>query len=130
MNFDELKERYKKVKEDYAILFCKRMGLDYEDSYFTGNVFSVADYFVDFTTIVFAVDNMISETTFFEWYDYNLFLGEAELGDISLEQYCNGRMKYSVEDINKLREAKNQVIDAKRHFETLLLQTKNKYENN
>lgn len=121
----DLQKKYEEVKVGYAKLFCENMELDYEDSYFEGTVFCVADYFIDMKTIVWATDNGICEKKFFDWYDYTLFLAENDLGEVSLEKYCNNDKPYTEEEVKKLREAKNKLLEAQRAFEILLFKTKN-----
>lgn len=121
----ELQIKHEEVKNGYAKLFCKKMELDYDDSYFEGTVFCVADYYIDIRAIIWALNNEICEKKFFDWYDYNLFLGENELGNVSLEMYCRNEKPYTEDEVKKLRESKNNLVDAQRHFDLLLLQIKN-----
>lgn len=122
-----LQQKHEEVKTGYAKLFCEKMELDYSDAYFEGTVFCVGDYFIDMKTIVWAMDNEVCEKKFFDWYDYNLFLGENDLGDVTLERYCKNDKPYTEECVKKLREAKDRLLDAQREFDLLLLKAKNEH---
>ena len=123
---EKLKRKHEEVKNEYAKMFCERMGLDDDFSYFSGNIFCVGDYFIDMRTIVWAINNLVDEEKFFEWYDYNLFIGENELGEITLEDYCNGKRRFSEEDINRIKSAKSRINEATREFEDIIFEITHK----
>ena len=74
INVDTLKNMYKTLKEEYQKRFVDIYGFNMRDSYWTGNVLTVADYFIDFYNVVYAVDNDVCEYDLFNWYDYDLTL--------------------------------------------------------
>lgn len=118
---EDLKTRHESLKDEYAQYFCKQMGLDYNGSYFTENIFCIADYFIDMQTIVYAVNNEIKDTTFFDWYNYNLTLGEENLGDVSLENYVKGNLEYSTDEITRLQNLKDIISESKRKLENYMI---------
>lgn len=122
-----LNKKHEEVKNEYAKIFCEIMGLDDDWAYFSGTIYCVCDYFIDMKTIVWAVNNLVDEETFFNWYDYNLSLGEYKLGEISLEEYCNGKKVFSEEELASLKEAKKKVFESENIFEDLLLEIQKKH---
>ena len=71
------------------------------------------------------MDNEVCEKKFFDWYEYNLFLGENNLGDVTLERYCKNDKPYTEESVKKLRDTKDRLLNAQREFDLLLLKIKN-----
>lgn len=125
---EDLKTRHESLKYEYAQYFCKQMGLDYSDAYFTENIFCIGDYFIDMQTIVYAVNNEIKDTTFFDWYNYNLTLGEENLGDVSLENYVKGNFEYSIDEITRLQNLKDIISESKRNLENYMINLRKKHQ--
>lgn len=125
---EDLKTRHESLKDEYARYFCKQMGLDINDAYFTGNVFCVGDYFIDMQTIVYAVNNEIKDTTFFDWYNYNLTLGEENLGNVSLEAYVKGNLEYNIDEITRLQNLKDIISESKRNLENYMINLRKKHQ--
>lgn len=123
---EKLKIKHEEVRNEYAEMFKERMGLDDDLAYFSGNVYCVCDYYVDIKTIVWAINHLIDEDKFFGWYDYNLFLGENNLGEITLEDYCKGKKKFSDADVDALKAARQRVTEAERNFEDVLYEITHK----
>lgn len=131
-NYDliKLQKKYNDILNEYAKFFCEMIGFDVAGSYFSGTVFCVGDYFIDFKTIKYVVDNQISEDIFFKWYDYNLYLAEIELDTVRIEDFIKGNRKYTNDDLLKLKNAKMKVVLAKKDFENLLENIKKENEKN
>jgi hypothetical protein len=99
-----LKNTFESLKESYKWHICDMYDFNFDDSYWTGNVLSAADYFLGFYDVMYAVDNNVNEKILFDWYDYNLTLGEYEFGNVSLENFCKGIIPYDKVCISKLEE--------------------------
>lgn len=125
---EDLKTRHESLKNEYVQYFCKQMGLDDNGSYFTGNIVCIGDYFIDMQTIVYAVNNEIKDTTFLDWYNYNLTLGEENLGDVSLENYVKGNFEYSIDEITRLQNLKDTISESKRNLEKYMINLRKKHQ--
>ena len=100
----DLKEDLIILKESYKDVFCEIYGFENEDiCYWEGNTLCVGDYFLGFYDVVFAVNEGVSSSTLFNWYDYSLFVYENFMETVSLEDYMAGRLPYKAEDVDKLR---------------------------
>lgn len=124
-NMTVLKNMFETVKDEYQKRFTNKFGFDIRDSYWTGHVLAVADYFFDFYDIMYAVNNKVHEKELFSWYDYNLTIGEYCLGDISLESYIKGVRPYKDADINELRKLQSEFNKAKSSLDDLLYKLRN-----
>lgn len=122
-----LKIDFERIKQTYRSLFCAIYKLDYDSSFWTGYVLSVGDYFLDFYDIIYAVNNKIDESVLYSWYDYDLTLGENNLGHITLEQYSTDNLPYTIDDIKRLQDLQQKKCEVERDIETLVF--KLQYEN-
>lgn len=120
-----LKNMFETVKIEYQKKFVDAYGFDMIDSYWTGHVLAVADYFFDFYDVMYAVNNNVHEKELFSWYDYNLTIGEYYLGNISLDNYIKGVRPYKDTDINELRKLQSEFNKAKSSLDDLLFKLKN-----
>lgn len=125
INTEVLKNMFETVKNEYQKKFVGLYGFDINDSYWTGHVLAVADYFFDFYDIMYAVENNVHEKELFNWYDYNLTIGEYYLGDISLDSYTKGVRPYKDDDINELRKLQSEFNKAKSSLDDLLYKLRN-----
>lgn len=124
-NITVLNGMFETVKNEYQKKFVKKYGFDIRDSYWTGHVLAVADYFFDFYDVMYAVNNSVHEKELFNWYDYNLTIGEYYLGDISLDSYTKGVRPYKDADINELRKLQSEFNKAKSSLDDLLYKLRN-----
>lgn len=120
----DLKELYNKVVEEYCIEFCKKYDFDdYDASMWVsddiGGVLCVSDYFINFSDIKYCIDNNVSWKDFVRWYDYCIDLGmiDTSLPMPNLNSWIHGCPRMSLDDINRLKSAKEAVEEAKRRFE-------------
>lgn len=118
------KTQFAELKEAYMTLFGELYEFDVSDAYWIGNVLYVADYFIGLYDIMYAVNNCIGEEQFFEWYDYNLTLGNYFLDDVSLENYSKGILPYSKEDVKMLSDLQNDFTKTKIAIDDLLVEMK------
>lgn len=124
-DIESAKQNYENVQLQYEGIFCSIYGFDLIDAYWPSNrVLSVADYFFGLFDIMYAVNNKIDSDTLFEWYDYNLTLGNYFLGDVSLENYSKGILPYDKEDVKRLSELQSEFTKAKFAMDDLLVKMK------
>lgn len=126
----DLKELYNKVVEEYCTEFCKKYGFDdYEQSMWVtgeiGGILSVSDYFINFNTIKFCVDNNVSWYEFVKWYNYCIDLGQIDtnLQTPNIDSWVHGCPRMSLDDIKRLKDAKNSVEEAKKRLEEEISKT-------
>jgi hypothetical protein len=117
---DKAKTEYEILKNTYKDLFCSIYEFDACDAYWTGHVLSVADFYFDFYDIMYAVNNQIPEKSIFEWYDYDLILGEHFTDKVSLENYSNGILPYKKKDIELLGDLQSQCVKIKYSIDDLI----------
>ena len=127
-NMTVLKNMFETVKNEYQKRFTNKFGFDIKDSYWNGHVLSVADYFFDFYDVMYAVNNNVHEKELFNWYDYNLTMGEYYLGDISLDSYAKGVRPYKDADINELKKLQSEFNKVKSSLDDLLYKLRNHQE--
>ena len=120
MKLKVLNGMFETTKEEFQKKFVKLYGFDLKDSSWLGHVLEVADYYLDFYDVMYAVNNNVHENELFSWYNYNFTLGEYCLGDISLESYVKGVRPYSDKDINELRKLQSEFNKAKSSLDDLL----------
>jgi hypothetical protein len=68
-----------------------------------GGVFCFADYWVDFNTVLFCLENNVEEDKFFDWYDHCLVVG----GGVSLQDFLilpQKRLEQEQKYISELKE--------------------------
>lgn len=127
---DKAKTEYEFLKNTYKDLFCSMYGFDACDAYWIGHVLSVADFYFDFYDIMYAVNNQIPEKNIFEWYDYDLILGEHFTDKVSLENYSNDILPYKKKDIELLGDLQSQYVKIKYAIDDLINNMKNGKEIN
>jgi len=121
----DLKEDLIILKESYKDVFCEIYRFENDDScYWEGNTLCVGDYFFGFYDVVFAVNEGVSSSTLFNWYDYSLFVYENFMETVSLEDYMSGRLPYNTEDVDKLRGMREKKAKLSRSIEDLISKMK------
>ena len=107
-----LSKQFDDLKESYGNLFAEMYGFDYEDSYWTENVFFISDCYFDFYDIKYAVENDLGYEFLNKWCDYSLTVYENFHERITLQKYKTGILPYKEEDIEnlqKLQKEKNHI---------------------
>lgn len=100
---------------------------DYVDRYWiandVGGVFSFADYYFNFETVLKCYELGIKKEQLFEWYDFCLQNNSA---NISLEKFILSPQEKEEAEKKQLKELENRVKLAQEEFEKALKQYKNK----
>lgn len=93
--FDEMKMEYDNITRKYAEEFTKKyFGDTSVDSYwvsdkFIGGILYINDFYFNFDTIKYAIDNDVDENDLFEWYDHltEYGIGNVEVSIPTLEKW-------------------------------------------
>ena len=118
------------VKEEYLKSFVDKYDFDIKDAYWTGHVLCVADYFLDFYDVVYAVNNSVPDEKLFNWYDYSLTVSEFLSENISLESYVKEYRPYKEHDVKELRRLQTEYNKTKSSLEDLTNRMKNANQRN
>ena len=105
----------------YLRFFCKKHELQYAGAYWVGDnvggIVEVSDYFINFSDIMYDIDNDVPFEQFFAWKDYEERVRSIEFEfqmqnlDISLRHityrdWCNGKPRpYSDAELGEIEEA-------------------------
>ena len=114
-----LKERYKKICNEYLQRFCIKQGYDYEpdDAWVAGdagNCATIGHYVFGFDEIRYDIDNDVPKGKILAWYSYVLEIHTLGLPNtISYPSFCKGTPPpYSRDKIEEIRTLKKQVEKA------------------
>jgi hypothetical protein len=90
-----------------------------------GGVFCFADYWVDFNTVLYCLENNVEEDKFFDWYDHSILVG----GGVSLQDFLispqkrlEQEQKYIAELKEKVKTAEEELKKAIKNYAPLLQQ--------
>lgn len=118
--------QYELLANDYLSEFIKQTGIEDDAPFWVGGevagIASVADYFVDYTTIRYVVDGKMSFEDFDEWYCYcnEVKMIDDSLFTPTLEQWCYGEFtRISDERLEYMKKLK-------KNFEQLVQEEKEK----
>lgn len=114
---NDVKLKYEYACNEYAKLFCKKHGYDFEEygswcGDIVGDHFDTgADIIVSMQTIRDDIDNDFPEEEFLIWYDYTvrLFLLNCKRGNLNFKSWCKGAPRISYEEIIKLEESRDRI---------------------
>jgi hypothetical protein len=70
-----------------------------------GGVFCFADYWVDFNTVLYCLENNVEEDKFFDWYDHCILVG----GGVSLKNFLLSPQKRLEQEQKYIAELKERV---------------------
>ena len=114
-----LKERYKKICNEYLQRFCIKQGYDYEpdDAWVAGDAgdcVTIGHYVFGFDEIRYDIDNDVPKGKILAWYAYVLEIYALGLPKtINYPSYCKGApLPYSREKIEEIRTLKKRVEQA------------------
>ena len=114
-----LKERYKKICNEYLQRFCEKQEFHYEtdDAWVAGDVggcATIGDYVFGFDEIRYDIDNNVAKGKILAWYNYVLEIHTLGLPNtISYPSFCKGAPPpYSRDKIEEIRTLKKQVEKA------------------
>ena len=124
---DEYRNMYKALANHYLRRFCTMYDFDYNDADWVadepGGVAMVADYFVGFDELRFAVDYKVPWVMFSRWYDLTMEIHTLEsdirmgekftsLVKINFPSYCKGApLPYTEKELKKLRKKAKRVSE-------------------
>ena len=119
-----LQDRFRSVCMDYIMRFCEKHDLNFEGwvGDRVGETAEIGDMFLDFSDIRYDIDTEQKSGTIEKWWDYSYDLSMLECPKtINYRSWCAGApLPYSQEQLNKIRQAHNDVITAKQVLEDLL----------
>lgn len=117
----ELIKRYEDLANDYLSEFVKQTGIEDDTPFWVGDdiggVACIADYYVNYETIRFVVDNHINFERFDEWYTYCNEVGmiDSSLPVPTLKQWAYNEFKLisheRLEELKNLKLRFEQLID-------------------
>lgn len=126
-----LKQEYETLADRYANIFSIRY-LEGADYYWIGGDFGgiieICDYFVDYSTIRYSVDNDVEEGELFSWINYCVTLGmiDRKIKVPTLEEWVNGDKGIPKEQLESLEKASREVTLAEMRLRDLIDETLSK----
>ena len=131
-NKELVKRKYEDACNDYLKLFCEKHGFDYDDAVNSwvagesGGVCALGDYFVSFENMKTDIDNDAPKDEYWLYYDYSLEAHELGFNCPNYKSWLRGCPRLSEGQRKSIREAKNRVYEAKKDFERILKEEKEK----
>ena len=117
-------DRFRSVCMDYIMRFCEKHDLNFEGwvGDRVGGTAEIGDMLLDFSDIRYDIDTEQKGGTIEKWWDYSYGLAMLECPKtINYRSWCAGApVPYSQEQLNKIRQAHNEVLTAKQVLEDLL----------
>lgn len=132
MDKNLLKQQYIDACNAYLNLFCEKHGFDYDDAVNSwvageaGGTCFVADFAVSFNDMKIDIDMDTPKEEYWNYYEYSLDAYDLGFNCPNYANWLSGCPRLSEEQRKSLREAKNRVYYAKKEFERILKEEKDK----
>lgn len=126
-----LKQDYEKLADRYANAFSIRY-LDGADYYWVGGDFGgiieICDYFVEYDTIRYSIDNDLPEEDLFSWINYGITVGmiDERIKVPTLDEWAHGDRGIPKEQLESLEKASREVTLAEMRLRDLIDETLSK----
>ena len=126
MEKEMLKTNYKNAVHDYSKKFCNSYGYVYEPNEWVaddvGGVLMVGDWYVNFNTIKYCVDNDVPKEEFTDWYEYCMDVADISprITLPSIEAWHRGFVRLTDEQIKTLKDAKKCLEDAEENLKEMI----------
>lgn len=130
-----IRGRYENAVHEYCHAFCRKHGYHYDPDGWVGEgvggIVLVGDYYINFDDIRYDIDNDVPEDIFIKYYDYTLEIasldeGTGKMTNVNYKHFIYGLRPYSEEQLEKIRQAKERVAEARAALEECIAEEKDR----
>lgn len=136
MSLNNLKETFDKLANEYLNCFAEKY-FSFDDGSQTegywvadepGGVLEIGDYYFNYDTVRYCVDNDIKYETVVKWYDYCLRVGMVDetLPTPNIKSWVAGCPTYNEKELERLETLKSRIEEQKEELKECISQLKNK----
>lgn len=107
-----MKKRYIELANEYLKAFCERYDFHLEDTYWVADepgIAGIIDYYFNYDTIRYCVDNKVDWDTLIDWYDYTIATSGKGVPTPNIKAWCSGCPRLTRDEINELYKCQDRL---------------------